>query len=182
MPLHGGQPRILWSYPKADVYSVAASPDGKEPALAVGVTDHSGINSTVIYLLGDHGSVLALRQTAQYWSVGSMVFVHAPTDPNGPIRLYWTESSDASFDATTDTFEMDVMTYDGSTVQHVSVPLLWGQSPALLDAYPGNSTSTLMAWRRENIPTRYQVLRNNDMNAAATLSSPTTWGYWETIV
>ncbi len=183
VPLSGGRPQVLWSHPKADVYRFAASPDGRELALAVGVGKPSGTPSTVIYLLGDDGSVLAVRQTPAEWSIASMVFVRAPTDPKGPVRLYWTESSSGStFYMTTDTYPTRVMTYDGATVRHVDVPMPWGQSALLLDAYAGNSTSTLMAFRRDNIPTRFQVLRNNDMSAGATLSSPTTWGYWETIV
>ncbi len=183
VPLSDGQPQVLWSHPEADVYRFAASPDGRELALAVGIRSPSGVNSTVIYLLGDDGSVLTVRRTPGYWSVASMVFVRAPTDLKGPVRLYWTEASDGSkFDMTTDSYPTRVMSYDGSTVQRVDVPMPWGQSALLLDAYPGNSTSTLMAFRRDNIPTRYQVLRNNDMSAGATLSSPTTWGYWETIV
>lgn len=181
VPQGGGQPRILWSHPAADVYRVAAGPDGRELALAVG-NKSNGVDSTILYLLGADGSVLTVRETAPFWSVASMIFVPAPTHPKGPIRLYWTESSSGGTGNTgTSTFPMRVMTYDGSSVQRVDVPLLWSQSPRYLNAYPGNSTSSLMIFRLQDIPTRFEVLRNSDHISGATLSSPTTWGSWQTI-
>lgn len=164
MPLNGGRPTVLWSHPLADVYRLAATPDGKELAMAVGAKN---VDSTIIYLLGADGSVLTVRKTPTSWAVASMIFVPAPTDPKGPVRLYWTESSGGdAYDTGTNTFPMRVMTYDGSSVQ----------SPVYLNTYPGNSTSSLMVFRLSDIPTRFQVLRNNDLISGATLSSPDDLG------
>lgn len=177
VPLSGGQPSVLWSHPKADVYRFAASPYGKELALAVGAKSKS-VDSTIIYLLGADGAVTTVRKTPGSWGVGSLIFVRAPTELKGPVRLYWTETLGGStYESGTGTLLMRVMTYDGSVVQRVNVPMMWGQSPLYLDAYPGDSTSTLIAYLAHE-SSQFLVLRNNDQASAATLASPTTWGSW----
>jgi len=38
-----------------------------------------------------------------------------------------------------------------------------------------------VAFRADNVPTRYEILRNADRTNGGTASSPTVWGYWHTI-
>ncbi len=169
-------PLLIWSHPKFDTYMLAAAPGGSELAI-VG----SAGPSSFLYLLGPDRAVTAIREVRSGWDIWTPIFVHAPTDPGGPLRLYWVEHSDSLFDVGTATPLMRVMEYDGSSVHQVAVPLLWGEAPYAMDAYPGDTTSTLETFRTENIPTRHQILRNGDQLSGAKASSPTTWGYWAAV-
>jgi hypothetical protein len=177
VPLHGS-PRLLWSHPKQDVYMIASAPGGTELAIVGGPVVR---NVSVLYLLGSDGSVTAVRETTGGWSIWTPIFVRAPNEPHGQIRLYWVEPSDGKFDLTTDTLLVRVMEYDPSGVHEVQVPLLWGTTPFEFSAYPGDTTSIRVAFRADNVPTRYEILRNADRTNGGTASSPTVWGYWHTI-
>lgn len=177
VPLQG-PPEPRWTHPKQNVYMIASAPGGTEIAI---VASPPAQNVSFLYLLGADGSVSTVRETTTGWSIWTPIFVRAPTEPQGEIRLYWVEHSDGEFDMTTDTPVMRVMEYDGTGVHEVRVPLLWGTAPFQLSAYPGDTTSTLVGFRRNNIPTRYQILRNADRTDGGSASSPTTWGYWDTI-
>jgi hypothetical protein len=169
---------LIWSHPPASVYELAADVYGRTIAVVVG---SRAIEGAYLYLLAPDGSVDAIRRVSNGWDIWVPIFAKAPTRPRGPTRIYWTEHSADGFDPATDTPIMRVMTLDGDRVKEVSVPLLWGQAPWRLDAYPGNSTMSLTLFRRSNVPTYHEVLRNEDLVSGGSDSSPTELGYWQQI-
>jgi hypothetical protein len=174
----GGARSLVWSHPRAAVYELAADVDARTIAMVVG----SGrIQGAYLYLLQRDGSVKAIRRVSGGWDIWVPIFAKSPTDPHGPTRVYWTEHSPGLFDRGTDTPVMRTMTYDGSGVSPVRIPLLWGEAPWRLDSYPGNTTMSLTLFRRSNIPTFHQVLRNEDLISGGASSSDLQLGYWQQI-
>jgi hypothetical protein len=135
--------------------------------------------ASTLWLLASDGSVRRIdAMTGDSW-IESPVFVRAPTDFHGPVRLYWLRDS-ADFDVSTYRDPSRVMTLDGNgRPVPVTVPLRVGEYIYHLDAYPGAPTNTLTLFRRADVPSRYAVLRNDDFGDHPTSSSPTLWGYWE---
>jgi hypothetical protein len=173
VPLRGSGARVLWVHPPWDVYGIAAAAAGREIAI---VTGGPKPTSSYLYLLRSDGSVILVRRTTDTWSIHTPIFVRAPEAPSGPVLLYWVEHSDGEFDMSIDTPLLRVMETDGTMVREVRLPLMWGTAPLALAAYPGNTTSTLVAFRADNVPTRYQILRNADRTNRGTAPSPVVWG------
>ena len=173
-----GRRSLVWSHPRAPVYELAADAGGKTIAMVVGSSE---IDGAYLYLLEPDGSVVPVRRVGGGWDIWAPIFAKAPTRPRGPTRIYWTEHSAGEFDPATDTPIMRTMTFDGRRVGPVGVPLLWGQAPWRLDGYPGNSTMSLTLFRRANVPTFHEVLRNDDLTSGGDDSSPTELGYWQEI-
>jgi hypothetical protein len=168
-----GRPRPVWTHPNIDVYEIAAGPDGTSLAFSVVYRGKLGI----LYLLEPDGSILTADVVGDYRVPETPVFVRAPTRPRGPIDLYWIRLSQ-DFDAGHARFTSQMMMLDERGRHAVAVPLRFGESVYQLSAYPGSPTSSLSLFRREDVPTRYEILRNDDINRGAALSSPTLLGYW----
>ncbi len=171
-----GSRHLLWTHPAAYVEAIAVAPNGDSMAYAV-ITGSAGSGGGILYELLPDGSILTVDRTKPYDFISNPVFVRAPTDPEGPIRLYWMRLSE-DFDQSVAQIPNQMMTLGASGPVPVEVPLRWGTSLYRLNAYPGAATSTLTLFRRENMPTRYEVLRDSD-NAGGAASSPTVWGYWD---
>ncbi len=173
-----GRPRVLWTHPRVDVYQIAAAPDGIELAYSVGLPGGRG---SVLYELMPDGRIRAVATASDGTSMVSPVFVRPPTDPTGPLRLYWVARASTALDPATQTPRLSVMTLGPRAPEPVVVPLRWGEAPFELSAYPGTPAIALMVFRRDNIPTRLEVLREDDLYAGARESSPTVWGYWQSV-
>ncbi|MEW6060011.1 MAG: hypothetical protein AB1551_07740, partial [Actinomycetota bacterium] len=89
-----GKPELLWEHPPAHVYQIAAGPGGRTLAYSVMLRGRTAKDpSYVLYLLDSDGTVRTVDVVRNYLSIESPVFLRAPTDPEGPVRLYWIRAS-----------------------------------------------------------------------------------------
>ncbi len=166
----------MWRHPCAHVASLAASPGGRRIALGVTAPDRRRADGTdpsgFLYVLEPDGSVRRIDVADDARTIESPVFLRAPTDPAGPVRPYWIRFSDEIAD--TGRLETQVMVDDGGP-RPVSIPLRFGEGVIDLHGYPGTARFTLTVFRQNDVPTRFEVLRNDDVSGA-TDAALTRWG------
>lgn len=174
VPLHGS-PEALWRHPAAGVYEIAAAPDGSSLAYSVQLPLQSAEDpSYVLYLLDSDGSIETVDVVDDFRSIETPMFLRAPTDPKGPVRLYWIRGSQ---DVSTETgrLETQVMMLGPGGPEPVAVPLRYDEAPFEIHGYPGAATFALTIFRSNNVPTRLEILHNRDLYRHAQAASLTLW-------
>ena len=167
-----GTRELLWAHPTVSVHGVTAGPGGHQLAMVVSPI---GAN-TLVYLYeltpdGQVRAVTSVRGDASY--IYDPVFVNAPAEPRGPLRLYWVERrGDPPNGATS-----RLMTLGADGPVPVEVPLLSSYTLESLFAYPGAPTSSLLVTHPTGAG-HSEVFRNNDLQASDVTSSPTLWASW----
>jgi hypothetical protein len=131
--------------------------------------------SSVLYHLREDGSVETVDVVRNHMLLEYPVFMRSPLHPKGAIRLYWLRTGQ-DIDWETGRLESEVMVRDGD-VKSVSVPLRYGEGVFAIHAFPGNATFTATLFRRNNVPTRFEVLGNVDHKYD--IGSPTRWTSFE---
>ena len=175
VPLRG-RPRLLWRHPPARVYEIAAGPDGRELAYSVQLPARTAAApSFVLYLLGSDGRVRTVDVVRNFLSIDTPVFLRAPTDLTGPVRLYWIRGSHEVSPAT-GRLENQVMVLGPRGPLRVTVPLRYEEAPFELHGYPGSLMFSLSLFRTNNVPTRLEILLDLDFGRAAQSASLTLWG------
>lgn len=169
-----GTRQLLWTHPTASILEMAAGPDGHQLAMVVSPFGANKLHLVYLYELtpdGEIRAVTSVRGNVSY--IYDPVFVSAPTQPQGPLRLYWVERRQDAPDSATGR----LMSLGSSGPTAVEVSLLSSYAVENLFAYPGAPTSSLLVTR----PTRVrhsEVFRNNDLQANDGTSSPTVWASW----
>jgi len=176
VPLHG-KPELLWEHRAAHVYQIAAGPGGRTLAYSVMLPGRTAKEpSYVLYLLDSDGTVRTVDVVRNYLSIETPVFLHAPTDPEGPLRLYWIRMSQ-EVSLATGRLETQVMVLEPEGPAKVTVPLRYDEAAFGLYGYPGGSwTFSLSLFRTNDVPTRLEILMNDDVSGSAGDASLTLWG------
>jgi hypothetical protein len=170
----------LWRHPLVNPLFVAAGPDGRGIALSVLVsTEAADEISAVLYFLEVDGEVRTVDAVDDYGSIESPIFLRPPTDPTSEPLLYWIRFwGDVSPETGRLHTEVMVETQDGPA--EVLVPLRYHEAVFALAAYPGAATFSLTLIRQNNVPTRLEVLQNEDYWRSAQDSSLLLWTDIET--
>jgi hypothetical protein len=172
-----GSRRLIWRHPAIGLVDMAVAPGGRELAFAVGMQVGNGPGGGLWDLAPD-GSVRLVDTVANFGFMLTPTFMRVPEHPEAPYRLYWIRGSD-TIDSQTGRFKNVVMSLGPTGRLAVDVPLRYSESPIALSAYPGSPVSSLVLFRRSNVPTRYVDLRSNDYFDA--FGSATRLGEWEEV-
>ena len=171
--LGGGQERV-WRHPRAYVAHIAASPGGDEIAMSVALQpNRGGEPSFVLYLLRADGTIQTVDVVSQFTSIDSPIFLTPPTDRDAGTKLYWLRVGDQ-----VDRYgrlDTQVMVMSDEGVREVEVPLRYAESPFDIHGYPGAYVFSLSLFRQNDVPTRLEILRNDDFSRS-TDASLTLWG------
>jgi hypothetical protein len=170
-----GEPRLLWKHRPLSVYEITAAPDGRSLAYSVAVPTASKKQQTsfFLYLLQSDGSITTVDSIKNFGSIESPIFLRAPTDPKGPVRLYWIRSHE-SLQPSTARLDKQVMVHVNAASRQVRVALRLTEAPEDIWGYAGSPLFATTVFRHDNLPTRLEVLRTDD---SAPLSS-TSLTYW----
>jgi hypothetical protein len=171
VPLDGRSPRQLWAHPFARVYEIAAAPDGRSLAYSVSSQPPRSAKQTsfFLYLLGPDGMIKLVDQVHNYGSIESPIFLRSLSDPAGPARLYWIRAHD-DVDVATGRPEKQVMVLKDGKPRPVRVALRYAEAPDAISGYAGSPLFALTTIRRDNLPTRLEVLRSNDFQSLPSTS------------
>jgi len=169
-----GHRRLIWSHPKARVVSIAASADGQELALSVALpTDGGQEPSFVLYLLRADGTVETVDVVYRFRIIDSPIFLMPPTDRRSGPRLYWVRVGDDADNL--GRLDTQIMVLTGEGPREVDVPLRYAETAFDIHGYPGAYVFTLALFRQNDVPTRLEILRNDDFSRS-TDASLTLWG------
>jgi hypothetical protein len=169
-----GERTRLWRHPKAKVDEIVASPDGEELAMSVLLPARRGRDlSAVLYHLKNDGSVNAVDAVRRFMTLESPNFLTPPTRLSASPRLYWLRFGDRIDNR--GRLDTSVMTSFHSGLKEVGVPLRFAEAVFAIDGYPGAAVFSLSLFRQNNVPTRLDVLVNNDYSRS-TESGLTLWG------
>jgi hypothetical protein len=176
-----GTRRLLWTHPRLDPTGVAAGPGGNGVALA-GEAVQGSAATGFLYLLGADGSVKTVDVARNGGTISGPQFLRAPTQPTGPVRLYWIHELDASqFRQTRPWDWKQVWLLDGTVRRRVTVHLRLDEYPYELHGYAGSPLFSLTTFRRDNSPTRDEVMFDNDSSGMA-FSSLVSLGHFNPLV
>jgi hypothetical protein len=170
-----GRRTAVWRHPRAAVTSLAAAPDGTNVAMSVALEPRNGSDASyVLYELTSDGSVRVADRTHAFRSIDAPVFLRAPTGRrDAKPRLYWIRTGEAVDDL--GRLDTQVMVL-ANRRREVRVPVRFAEAVFDIQGYPGADTFTLTLFRQNDVPTRAEVLRNDDARAPTTPSSLTLWG------
>jgi hypothetical protein len=159
-----GKRMLLWRHTRVHVDDIAASPGGRMLALSVS-PNRPAVSakdvSSFLYLLAGDGRVQLIDSVREYGTITSPIFLRAPTDPSRHIRLYWIRARE-DFVHTTGRPMREVLVLDAGKPRVVTMALRYNEGPDMISGYPGSSLFSVTLLRRDNLPTRLEVLRNND--------------------
>jgi hypothetical protein len=166
VPLDGPR-RLLWTHPRLVPAGLAAGPGGSGVALAGEAL--RGVSATgYLYLLEPDGSVRTIDAVGHDGTISGPEFLRAPTQPRGPVRLYWIRELDpGQFRERRPWDWKQVWLLDGATRRRVTVHLRLDEFPYELHGYAGSPLFSLTTFRRDNSPTREEVLFDNDSRGMA---------------
>ncbi|MEX0989424.1 MAG: hypothetical protein WD206_03890 [Actinomycetota bacterium] len=171
-----GDRSAVWRHPEAFVHRVAASEDGRRVALAVTRGDDRSLGpedpSAFLYVLEPDGSVRTVDVVDDYRVIEAPTFLRPPTTPRGPERVYWIRFADGIDDR--GRLETDVMVDDGGP-RRVALPLRFAEGVIDVYGYPGASRFSVTLFRQNDVPTRFEILRNDD-EGRSTDAALTLWG------
>jgi len=171
-----GTRRLIWSHPQASVGFIAAAPGGHELALSVELTPSTGSQtSSLLYLLGADGSVKTVDSVAGYETINAPVFLRPPAATPGTLALLWIRLGQ-NVDKLTERVQSQVMMVGPKGAEPVAIPLRLSEAPIDLHGYPGAGTFTLTLFFTNNVPTRFEVLKNVGYAYA---KNPDPWAYFE---
>lgn len=169
-----GQRKALWKHPKMYVVAIAVSPDRRRLALSVNLPARRGRQpSSALYLLESDGSIKTVDVVRGFRVIDSPVFLRSPTKFERPPKLYWIRSGETVDDQGRLDGEPMVLTKDGP--RPVEVPLRYAEAVYDLHGYSGAGTFSLSLFRKNNVPTRLEILKNEDFSQT-TDASVTLWG------
>jgi hypothetical protein len=170
-----GRRALVWRHPPATVAALAAAPDGERVAISVALEPRTASQTAfLLYLLDEDGSVRLIDRTTSFRSIDSPVFLRPPTASDAaPARLYWLRTGE-EIDGL-GRLDTHVMVLDGGP-RTVRVPLRFAEAVFDIEGYAGASTFTLTLFRQNDVPTRAEVLRNDDDRARTTNAGLTLWG------
>lgn len=169
-----GDRSLIWRHPKAHVVSIAASADGHELAISVDLpTDDGRQPSFVLYLLRNDGTVETVDVVDDFRTIDSPIFLTPPTERRSGARLYWLRVGEEVDELGRLDTQVMVLTDDGP--REVEVPLRYAEAPFDVHGYPGAYVFTLALFRQNDVPTRLEILRNDDFSRS-TDASLTLWG------
>lgn len=169
-----GERDLIWKHPRANVASLATFPGGKRLALSVSLSPRkAGDPSFVLYLLESDGSIETIDVVDGYRVIDPPIFLRAPTQLRKPAGLYWLRAGE-NVDSK-GRLDTQVMVLGKDGPEEVSVPLRFGEAVFDLHGYPGAGTFSLALFRQNNVPTRLEILKNDDYSQS-TDASPTLWG------
>ena len=173
-----GARKVIWKHPQAKVVDIGVAPDGKELALSVALLPNNAKSpSFVLYLLRSDGSITTVDVVRNFKSIDYPIFLRAPTQLKGPIRLYWVRTGE-QVDFDTGRLNTQVMVLTGRGPQPVRIPLRFSEAPLGIFGYPGMPTLTLSLFGQGDVPTRLQIIKNVDYTQS-TKRSLTLWGSHE---
>jgi hypothetical protein len=170
-----GRRTLVWRHPPANVSLLAAAPGGAPIALAVAAEPRRTSDASFyLYELEADGTIRLLDITHAVRSIDSPLYVRPPTSgaTAGP-RPYWLRVGE-EVDGR-GRLETEVMTVGGHGRESVFVPLRYTEAVFDLEGYPGGRTFTLTLFRQNDVPTRAEILRNDDAAADVAGASKTTW-------
>lgn len=172
-----GEAETVWTHPPAAVTGLAAAPNGTAVAMTVNLPRGEGQGiSSVLYWLKEDGVVQTVDAVGGKQSIVAPIFLRPPTLPRSKPRLYWLRFSDRLDEHGRMETSVWVMTESGPA--QVSVPLRYGEGVFDISGYPGGAFFTVSLYRRNDIPTRLEVIRNDDY-VGGTDASLTLWGNFE---
>ncbi len=171
-----GRRTLVWKHPPVSVSQLAASPDGERVAMSIGLEPHNGSQpSFLLYVLERDGSVRLADTTREFRSIDSPVFLRPPSSRGtSRERLYWIRTGDS-----VDSFgrlDSEVMVLTDHGPREVRVPLRFTEAVFDIHGFPGAPTATLTLFRQNDVPTRAEILRNDDHRSGVTPASLTLWG------
>ncbi len=170
-----GAKTALWEHPLVDPLMVAVGPDGSRVAFSVGLPVVSGEDlSSVLYVLEEDGTVRTVDAVDRYGTLESLMFVRPPTEPDTATRLYWIRFRGDMLPAT-GRLDTQVMVETGEGPAPVTVPVRYHEEVFDLHAYPGAATFTVTLSRHNDVPTRLEVLQNQDRFPSADDTSLLLW-------
>ena len=173
-----GKRKMVWRHPPARVLHIAASPDGNELAISVALLPNNAKRpSSVLYLLDRDGSIKTVDVVRNFKSIDYPVFLRAPTQLKGRVRLYWIRTGE-EVDFDTGRLDTQVMVLTSKGPQRVRIPLRFSEAPLGIFGYPGMPTFTLSLFGQGDVPTRLQIIKNVDYTQS-TKRSLTLWGSHE---
>jgi hypothetical protein len=169
-----GDRRLIWNHPKARVARIAVSAGGRELALTVALPSNRGRQpSFVLYLLEADGAVETVDVVRSFRIIDSPIFLTPPTERRSGARLYWLRVGEEVDELGRLDTQVMVLTDDGP--REVEVPLRYAEAPFDVHGYPGAHVFTLALFRQNDVPTRLEILRNDDFSRS-TDASLTLWG------
>lgn len=171
-----GRRTVVWNHPPASVSQLAASPDGERVAMSIGLEPRNGSQpSFLLYILEGDGSVRLADTTREFRSIDSPVFLRPPSSRGASReRLYWIRTGESVDPFGRLESEVMVLTDDGP--REVRVPLRFTEAVFDIHGFPGAATATLTLFRQNDVPTRAEILRNDDHRSGVTPASLTLWG------
>lgn len=162
-----GKKQLVWQHPRADVAEISAGPSGRELAFTVraepGPSQKQGV-SMYLYLLGSDGRVRLIDEIKNFGEIDDPTFLRSPTQPGGPVLLYWARFFGGGFTVNRITGRPDstLMVLKGGRVWKVELPLRYGEGIDTLAGFPGSPYFTVGLWRQENTPTRREILSSGN--------------------
>jgi hypothetical protein len=171
-----GRRRLVWNHPSVTVSQLAASPNGERVAMSVGLEPRRASQPSFrLYVLEADGSVRLADTTHAFRSIDSPVFLRPPSGREASrVRLYWIRTGE-SVDAF-GRLDSEVMVLTGDGPREVRVPLRFTEAVFGIHGFSGAATATLTLFRQNDVPTRAEILRNDDHRSGVTPRSLTLWG------
>jgi hypothetical protein len=171
-----GRRTMTWRHPPANVTSVAAAPGGAPIALAVAAEPRRASDASFyLYELEVDGTIRLLDITHTFRTIDSPLYLRPPTSrATAAPQPYWLrvgEKVDGH-----GRLETEAMTVGDGGRETVFVPLRYTEAVFDVEGYPGGRTFTLTLFRQNDVPTRAEILRNDDAAADVAGASATIWG------
>ncbi|MEX2276069.1 MAG: hypothetical protein WEA10_10975 [Actinomycetota bacterium] len=172
-----GRRRLVWRHPEARVVQLAASEGGRRLAIGLAATDpriNVSDTSAFLYSLDPDGRVRLVDVVDDFRSLDTPLFLRPPTESTETTeRLYWLRVGEGV--GSDGRIQTQVMVESAAGPRPVRVPLRFTEGVVDIDAYPGSDTFTLSLFRQNDVPTRFEILRNDDRSGSAD-ASVTLWG------
>jgi len=161
--LEGGR-RALWRHPRASVHRIVASPNGRQLAISVLVTPpprSTRSPSGYLYLLDADGRVKTIDVLRNHGYATSPIFLRAPTENQGKVRLHWVRMWE-DIDGNTGRPLRKVMLLDQGRRKRVATAFRYGEAANAITGYAGSPLFAATLYRRDNLPTRLEIVRSSD--------------------
>ncbi len=178
-----GHATPVWEHPRVATVALGVSPDRTRVALAVQGTQAgtgAGASPTLLYLLDVDGTVRSIDRADPGATIDTPVWLREPHAVDGspdPVPadpvLHWVVARMKIDEA--GRADTHVRRLAGATVSTVEMPLRHQEAPLGLYAYPGSVTWLVSLFRQDNVPTRLEIVQDDDYRAS-TASDADHWG------
>lgn len=170
-----GERTPIWNHPKVEPLALAAGPDGQRVAMTVLLPAQAMDEwSSVLYVLEEDGTVRTIDAVQGFFTVESPMFIRPPTEPDGPVRLYWLRFGE-KVSTLTGRMDTHVMVETEAGPAEVGVSLRDHEEVFAFNSYPGAVVFTATLSRQGDTPTRLEILRNADYWLTALDASLLFW-------